>query len=62
MPQSKKFIMTQDKSVCDKLVANGFCLLSDVCGTYTLTNPGNINLNFDEIDIKKLVYTDRLVF
>lgn len=60
MPQSKKFIMTQDKSVCDKLVANGFCLLSDVCGTYTLANTGNTNFNFEEIDIKKLVYTDRL--
>lgn len=62
MPQSKKFIMTQDKSICDKLVANGFYLLSDVCGTYTLVNTGSVNFNFDEIDIKKLVYTDKLVF
>lgn len=62
MPQSKKFIMTQDKSVCDKLVANGFYLLSDVCGTYTLANTDNVNFNFEDIDIKKLVYTDRLVF
>ena len=62
MPQSKKFIMTQDKSVCDILVANGFCLLSDIGGTYTLTNTDNINFNFEKIDVKKLVYTDRLVF
>ena len=62
MPQHKKFIITQDKSVCDKLIANGFCLLSDICGTYTLANIGNINFNFEEIDIKKLVYTDKLVF
>lgn len=62
MPQSKKFIMTQDKSVCDKLVASGFYLLSDINGTYTLANIGNVNFNFEEIDIKKLVYTDRLVF
>lgn len=62
MPQSKKFIMTQDKSTCDKLLASGFCLLSSVGGTYTFANTGNINLNFDEINIKKLVYTDRLVF
>ena len=47
MPQFKKFIMTQDKSVCDTLVANGFCLLSDNCGTYTLANTGNINFNFE---------------
>ena len=62
MPQSKKFIMTQDKSVCDKLVANGFYLLSDICGTYTLANTGNVNFNFEEIDIKKLVYTNKLTF
>ena len=62
MPQSKKFIMTKDKSVCDKLVASGFYLLSDVAGIYTLANTGNISFNFEEIDIKKLVYTDRLVF
>ena len=62
MPQSKKFIMTKDKAICDKLVANGFSLLSDVCGTYTLANTGSINFNFDEIDIKKIVYTDRLAF
>ena len=62
MPQSKKFIMTKDKSVCEKLVANGFCLLSAVGGTYTLSNTGNMNFNFEEIDIKKLVYTDRLTF
>lgn len=62
MPQSKKFIMTQDKSVCDKLVANGFYLLSNVCGTYTLANNESVNFNFEKIDITKLVYTDRLVF
>lgn len=62
MPQSKKFIMTQDKSVCDKLVASGFCLLSESSGTYTLANTGNVNFNFEDIDIKKLVYTDRLTF
>ena len=62
MPQSKKFIMTQDKSTCDKLLASGFYLLSETGGTYTLVNKDNVNFNFAEIDIKKLVYTDRLVF
>ena len=62
MPQFKKFIMTQDKSVCDKLVANGFNLLSDICGIYIFANIENSNFNFEEIDIKKLVYTDKLTF
>lgn len=62
MPQFKKFIMTQDKSVCDILIASGFCLLNETCGIYIFANKDNANLNFKEIDIKKLVYTDRLVF
>lgn len=62
MSQSKKFIITQDKAVCDKLVASGFYLLSENCGTYTLANVGNVDFNFNEIDIKKIVYTDRLTF
>lgn len=62
MHQFKKFIMTQDKSVCDKLVANGFNLLSDICGTYILANIENSNFNFEEIDIKKIVYTNKLTF
>ena len=62
MPQLKKFIMTQDKSVCDILVASGFCLLNQVGNIYVFANTNNINFNFEEIDIKKLVYTDRLVF
>ena len=70
MPQFKKFIITQDKSVCDKLIANGFNLLSDICGTYTLANiensnviyTGDLNVAHEEIDIKKLVYTDKLTF
>lgn len=62
MPQLKKFIMTQDKSVCDILVASGFCLLNETGGIYIFANKDNVNLNFEEIDIKKLVYTDRLVF
>jgi hypothetical protein len=62
MPQSKKFIITQDKSVCDKLVASGFLLLSDVCGMYTFANTGNLTFNFEENDIKKIAYTDRLTF
>lgn len=62
MPQSKKFIMTNDKSVCDKLVAGGFYLLTSIGNTYTLANIDNVNFNFDQIDIKKLVFTDRLAF
>lgn len=62
MSQQKKFIVTNDKSVRDILIASGFCLLSDVCGTYTFANSEHTNFNFNSIDIKKIVYTDRLTF
>ena len=62
MPQSKKFIITKDESVRNILIANGFHLLSNVCGTYTFANIDNVKFNFNQIDIKKLVFTDKLVF
>lgn len=62
MSQYKKFIITNDKTIRDTLIANGFCLLSDVCGTYTFANTNHINFNFESIDIKKIAYTDSLSF
>ncbi len=60
MSQSKKFIMTQDKSVCDKLVASGFYLLSENCGMYTLINKTKESFNFSDIDTTKIHFTDKL--
>lgn len=54
MPQQKKFIITQDQSVSNLLIAHGFHLISNVCGTYTFMNEPN-KLNFEQFD-KKLVY------
>lgn len=62
MSQSKKFIITNDKSIRNILIASGFCLISDVCGTYTFANIENVNFNFKSIDVKKIAYTDRLSF
>lgn len=62
MSQQKKFIVTDDESVRNILIANGFCLVSDICGVYTFINSEHINFNFDSIDIKKIVYTNRLAF
>lgn len=62
MPQNKKFIVTKDESVSNTLLANGFHLVSNISGIYTFINDDKIKYNFEEIDIKKLAYTDRLVF
>lgn len=60
MPQQKKFIVTQDKSVANTLVAHGFCLLSNVCDTYTFVNQTSEKFNFDSIDATKLHFTNIL--
>lgn len=60
MSQSKKFIITQDKSVSDKLIAHGFLLLSNNCGTYTFVNEPRENFNFSKFDMTKIHFTDKL--
>ena len=60
MPQSKKFIITQDKSMSDQLIAHGFLLLSNTSGTYTFVNQAPENFTFNEFDVKKLHFTNNL--
>ena len=60
MPQSKKFIITQDKTMSDKLIAHGFLLLSNVSGTYTFINQMPEKFSFNEFDVKKLHFTNNL--
>ena len=57
-----KFIIVQDVSVAHKLIAAGFKIVSQVNSMYTFMNATPKHFNFEDIDIKKLVYTDRLVF
>lgn len=59
MPQ-KKFIITQDKSVSNILIAHGFHLLSSVGGTYTFINSVSEKFNFSSIDSAKIHFTNKL--
>ena len=59
MPQ-KKFIITQDESVSNQLLAHGFYLLSNVSGTYTFINEAPERFSFDSIDTTKLHFTNKL--
>lgn len=59
MPQ-KKFIITQDQSVSNTLIAYGFHLLSNVCGTYTFVNKVPEKFSFDSVDATKLYFTNKL--
>ena len=59
MPQ-KKFIITQDASVSNELLAHGFHLVSHIGNTYTFVNETSEKLNFSSIDTTKLHFTNIL--
>jgi hypothetical protein len=60
MSQKQNFIKTSDKETADKLIAAGFQLVSQD-GVYTFLNQVE-NFNFENIDIKKMVYTNTFNF
>ena len=60
--KNTKFIIVQDESIANKLISSGFQMVSRTNDMYTFMNAIPQHFNFEEIDIKKLVYTDRLVF
>ena len=57
-----KFIIVQDKDAANQMIVAGFNLVSNMNGTYTFMNMIPQHFNFEHIDIKKLVYTNTLVF
>ena len=59
---NEKFIIVQDKETANQLIASGFNLVCNMNGTYTFMNMTPTHFNFENIDIKKLVYTNTLVF
>lgn len=59
---NKKFIIVQDKDVANQLIANGFNLVSNIGSTYTFVNIVPKHFSFEGIDVKKLVYTNTLIF
>ena len=56
----KKFIIVQDESIANKLIASGFQIVTQVNGTYTFMNIVPQHFNFDVVDVKKLAYTNIL--
>ena len=56
----KKFIIVQSESTANILIAHGFKLLSNVCGTYTFVNDTNHNFNFSNFDMSKIRFTNQL--
>lgn len=60
MKTNTKFIVTQDQRVANKLISEGFRLITHMSGTYTFENKPTQHFNFSEDDTKKLVYTNML--
>lgn len=58
----RKFILVQDEKLANKLLSHGFNLISNISGMYTFENRIPNHFQFEDVDIKKLVYTDKLVF
>ena len=56
----KNFIKTTDKETADKLISAGFQLVSHSGNAYTFLNQPPKNFTFDEVDKKKMAYTNTL--
>ena len=55
------FIVTTDQETADKLIAEGFRLITDINGKFTFENK-TANMIFNQIDTKKIAYTNILTF
>ena len=60
MSQKQNFITTTDKETADKLLSAGFQLVSQSGSYYTFLNQLPKSFRFDEVDKKKMVYTNMI--
>ena len=56
----KKFIVTTDELMANKMIANQFKLVSANSGIYTFINQVPEKFSFNEFDVKKLHFTNNL--
>ena len=59
MKNKTNFIVTTDKETADKLISEGFKLVTEINGKFTFKNKTN-TMVFDKIDTKKIAYTNIL--
>ena len=59
MKKQTTFIVTTDKETADKMIEEGFKLVSENRGKYTFESKP-INANFEQLNEKKVVYTNIL--
>jgi hypothetical protein len=56
----KKFVVTKDEAIANKMIAYKFKLVSAIAGTYTFVNETPDKFSFDMFDVKKLHFTNNL--
>ena len=56
----KKFIITKDESIANKMLAHKFKLVSAISGVYAFINQSPEKFSFDESDVKKVHFTNNL--
>ena len=57
-----KFIVVQDEKTANMLIDAGFQVVSHINNTYTFMNVISKHFVFENIDVKKLAYTNMLAF
>lgn len=57
---AKKFIKTTDEKTANKLLSEGFKLISQIGNVYTFLNDVPEHFNFNTVDEKKIVYDNKL--
>ena len=57
---NKKFIVTTDVEIANKMIMQKFKLLSTVSGVYTFVNEAPQNFAFDSFDMGKVHFTNKL--
>lgn len=60
--KNAKFIVVQDQKTASMLINAGFQVVSHINNTYTFVNVAPKHFIFEQIDVKKLAYTNVLTF
>lgn len=60
MSQKQNFIKTTDKETAEKLEAMGFKLISYIGNVYTFLNNDYQSMKFENIEMNKIVYDNKL--
>ena len=60
MKNKSVFVVTKDKETANKLISEGLRLVTEINGTYTFENKSIDKMVFDQLDKKKMAYTNIL--